>query len=242
MKGLLVKQKNNLNISADFFENSRLQIDYKHWKLFRKKNTWIKLYKKVDDKNALVDNFCAAFQDVANELMDSHGNRTLYLKLMMESDTIAKSFSSSGIEFLDGWALHKNWFRCMFAQLILESSNPKMPDYLNSIFNDLNWDNLEQSINPVYDDITTLHYIEYRYIDKNRVESIKKYRILLTPIHPIPAGSKWQSKKGVIWQCQGVNDNGTFDFEPEDFDIYGNNVKYKLLKLTPQQVYGMKRV
>lgn len=122
-------------------------------------------------------------------------------KRIKEVDLEART--SFNLDIVDGWRLHKDWFRCAFCQFSVNRDN-------QILYNQLNWGNVEQYVNPAYCSETTIEYLGVRTND-----GIAQVKLLLVSTGAFPQGSNWQnSKSGLIWQVVEVDEiNGRVEFE-----------------------------
>ena len=230
------------HITPEYIAENHVIMTRSEWRKAKKANLWKKLFRKAPDKWQVIDCFCASFSNSLDEITNTANDPVPFV---LEGQTLARGMART-CDYHDGWKLHDDWFKCMLAQLVLASASLDTStngraayDGCKRLFNALEW-SFEDSLNPKYDSLTTIEGVEYE-IEKVGVRSLQKYRVLLEPTTPIPAGSRWLSSSGKIWEAQ-LPDGKYIDMEPEDTDINGNPVEYKLLKLTPEQIYGMNRL
>lgn len=259
------KESECFSVEPNYFEDNSVILDIDSWKEWKKKNVWRKLYKKQTYKVGVIDSFCASFSNASegvyrNEadinplapITEAEANRRRaasirYVQFIKDAENIAIGFSSSSIELQDGWRIHKDWFRCMMAQLLLRSSGEHdhledIPEKLGHIFIELGWGDYRDYLNPQYDDITSTFKIPYMIKTREGEMEEANYIVLIEPTSPIPCGSKWVSKKGIIYKAGLPSDDGlTIDMESVSYDD-GSACKNLVLWLTPAQIFGMKRI
>lgn len=170
----------------------------------RKKNFWNKSYKASGDREAIVDMFCAEFAHTVGDMAEREVSQNQMIETIRKWNREAQRFSSAMVDFTDGWKLHKDWFKCMLAQLYLagakESDKYEYNEYYRraeAIFKHLGWD-FQSARLPKYDSITTVYDIEYRYVD-NGVEEKRFYRVILEPTVMFPVNALYESSTGKLW-------------------------------------------
>ena len=209
----------------------------------RKKNFWNKSYKASGDREAIVDMFCAEFAHTVGDMAEREVSQNQMIETIRKWNREAQRFSSAMVDFTEGWKLHKDWFKCMLAQLYLagakESDKYAYNEYCiraEAIFKHLGWD-FQSARLPKYDNITTVYDIEYRYVDKG-LEEQRCYRVILEPTVMFPTNALYESGTGKLWEVLGANDLEV-ELIAEEQDSNGN---YQTMKLNPNIVHKMKRV
>lgn len=233
-------------IDKDFFTDNFLVMNYDEFLLSQKKKFWKKAYKKSVNKIGVIDSFCASFAHSSEEVGRRAG---VAPEKIVDIFRIAEKMSNDFtlFEISEGWTLHRDWFKCMIIQLmngrdVTEEESSFMWERSRLLFEELGWGNAESYINPVYCDITSIQEVPYIYKRENGESLQKTYKCLVEPTSPIPTGSEWVSKSGVVWKAGFISESGeTIDFESIQYED-GSAVKYMIRHFTPKQVYGMKRV
>ncbi len=224
----------------DAVELSDIEID---GAVKRKKNFWNKSYKASGDREAIVDMFCAEFAHTVGDMAERRVEHNQMIEMIRKWNRNAERFAVAAVDFKDGWKIHKDWFKCMLAQLYLagakESDAHSYTEYVSrakSIFDHLGW-SFENARHPTYDSITTVYDINYRYRD-NGVEETRSYRVMLEPTTIFPTNAQYESSTGKVWEVLGAN-----DLEVELISAtQDKNGNYPTLKMLPNMVHKMKRV
>lgn len=226
---------------------------YDEWKVFKKKNVWKKLYNKQTYKEGVIDSYCASFSNIVDSIVSYDGdderiklnNAVKYRQFLVDADTIARSFAASSVEFIEGWKIHKDWFRCMLVQLLTHNASVyddnNIHEAISGLFVDIGFGDYKQYQNPKYDDITSIYKIAYMFKTPENGTIKRHYTVVIEPTSPIPCGSEWVAKSGVIWKAGLPFENGLIDFVTAGHED-GSAVKDMVRHFHPNQVHGMKRV
>ena len=218
------KRDNELNISSN-----------------GKKNYWRKLYKKEEYKEGVIDKMCAEFASEVYEKAQIVSAQQLR-RHIKDWNLKAESVANMDIEFSEGWKLHKDWFKCMIAQLYVAGCTEQNTGFhhrieaVKALFEDLGW-NFNNSRFPKYDNLTTIYEVEYRY-KNGGVDESRFYKIILEPTSIFPDGALYESGSGRQWRV--IDANGKcVKLKAEEAGVNG---KYQIIELLPQIVHAMKRV
>ncbi len=234
-----------------------LVTDLGTWKELITKNVWRKWYRKSspgDERVEVVDMFCASFATVNHLFVGGADRGEACFNFMRAGNGIAEGLASQSEDHYDGWKLHRDWFKCMIAQLAIEAArerdgviwnNSRAEEHktlatLHDLFALMKWD-LGAALKPSAGELTKVVKVWYNYVDKKSgIDEKRHYMIILEPTHPIPLHSVYRAASGKHWAVVGLNGNGTIKLAHE---AVGDEKELAMvLSLTPSQIYGMERV
>jgi len=192
----------------------------------------IREYRKSKNREDYINEFCSK---AITEMFDKEGRTSEEGRAEIQKyEKIARRLSILHTDYLDGWKLHIDWFACMMAQVgmgvgVNETAMKDLCWFLG-------WD-FESSYKPRYNDITTVHKLEYLIDTKDGVIS-KPLNILLEPTTSLPIGSLWESSTNKRWQVIR-SDGEEIRLESEEKNKHG---KYQILAMTVPQLVKLRRV
>lgn len=232
--------------------------DLSTWRELKKKNVWRKWYSSSRagaERSEVIDMFCASYNSVNHSIVTAKADPTLCFNMINESNRIAEGLASQNRDHLStGWVLHKDWFKCMIAQLSVDSAKErekgnwgKKQDQisrtmhvLNELFTTMKWD-LSTCLNPKSVGMVRVEKVPYNYVDKKTgISEIRHYTILLQTRKPIAVGDLYESSTGKQWEILGVSKKGDIDLR-----LVLNNARGQCprkVSFSPVQVYGMKKI
>lgn len=127
---------------------------------------------------------------------------------LREGGRLGSEIAGIYVDFIPGWKLHADWFKCMIAQAVAHNSGGTPPEHLDVVYRALGWD-LRESLYPRYDDMTTVHSLPFETKDDGAVY----FKILLEPTGAFPVGSTWRASSGRDWQVVEHHADGWIEFE-----------------------------
>ena len=231
--------------------------DHATWKKLLKNNSFRKWYKKSspgDERANVIDMMCASWNNINHELVVSKADVMTCYYHLNSANKLAESISTMGLCHFEGWKLHRDWFKCMVAQLSIDAAiardnqnwgskserNSTMV-ILNDLYETMEWD-LASCLRPKDDGITRVAKVDYKFEDiENGVYETRFYKIIIEPTNPIPLFSVYESKNsGKQWEVIDSASNG--DVCLAHYPLDGEKKSNYILRITPSQVFSMKRI
>lgn len=213
----------------------------------RKHYKWQDDYKNSFDRTAILREFISAAVHVIHE--DIMKNDKKLEDVLKSADSAARRISSTNCELIEGWKLHKTWFRCGFVQLALHGA--KTSDFKESVdikenvrftYETLGWD-FEEALRPKPTKVLTLQELDFfKGFDDDGCRMYGQFNTLMVPIAKFPEGSVYKSKhSGIEWElCEIINDD-LFSMVAETKDKYENS-KFREMKMSAKDLRKMDRV
>jgi len=206
-----------------------------------KKINWLKAYRKAENPYDVIREFSSEM--LQNYMHAFHTqSRKLFFAEVNSIDSKARQIASIHRELKDGYKLSSNWWRCLLIQVSSCNNLDKSELYGYGTYEDaarafcalLKWD-YDDSVSPQYDSMRTTHIMFFGDTDG----ICHPYKIILEPCHPMPIGSIWESSKGKLWECNGL-ENGLYVMIEEEPTLKSG--KYRHLYLSEKQLMSMRRV
>ena len=169
----------------------------------------------------------AEFSNAASYAVTQHPD---IVEALRGASRLASEIAGIYVDFIPGWKLHADWFRCMIAQAVAHDNGGKAPEHLATVYGVLGWD-LRDALFPQYDDMTTVHSLPFETEDDGTVY----FKILLEPTGAFPVGSTWRASSGRDWQVVEHHADGRIEFED------GNGSGHTIT-LAPAMARKMRRV
>ena len=233
-----------------------LVTDLATWKELLTKNTWRKWYRKSsagEERAEVIDMFCASFSTVNhNHFVGIDDLGVGSFKFMRAGNALAEGLASQREDHCDGWRLHRDWFKCMIAQLAITAANERdatdwdlnRGNYKRSmqslyrLFTALKWD-LKRAINPVGDQLSKVEKVWFNYIDKKSGINEKRFYYIILE-STLSVGNEYRARSGKCWKIDGIDENGNVKLS--NVPSIGEKKLNMKLSLSPTQVCGMELV
>jgi hypothetical protein len=138
----------------------------------------------------------------------------------------AQYFAAANVEYEQGWKIHRDWMKCIIAQII------GLSEHTRALYTYWGW-NYDQCISPMFSDGTKWHTVEFKEKESGEIKQIK---ILLESIGVMALGSKWKNKHGQEFTVTSVENDEVY------LEAMDNTGKWFDVCYPKNKVLSMKKV
>jgi len=160
-------------------------------------------------------------------------------------DKLARTLVMASDGIIEDFRLSEDWFKMIIAQLAVDGAEDEGKDvedfinnYLSVLWKSYGWD-VEKSLNPLYNNVTTTMNLRYK-----RDDGEGTLKILLEPVSKYPIGSVYKSKAEKLWELLDIENNAVLmvEYDPDWNPKKEPLRKFKEIKIPFALFAEMKRI